>query len=102
MYVVFTAVDHHHIHTVLRGSQKSPAAFPALYDLWVKDTFSPDLETSAGLEYWSKDDSDTQVYKSPLVECAWDRVKKVSTVKGLIFGRDLSSLIWWGTKKSPN
>ena len=82
MYSIFSDLHHGHVHTVFRVAQNAPNA-PVLYDLWTGDSLSPELEAPLKPDYWSLEDSETQVYKSPLVECSWDLVTTVSTKEAI-------------------
>ena len=70
---ILTDVHHNHIHTVFRAAQKVPGS-PVLYDLWTGTAFTPDLESQVST---SREDSETEVYKSAIAECVWDRAVTV-------------------------
>ena len=64
------------MHTVFRAAQKAPDS-PVLYDLWTGDTITPDLETKVTSNYFSTADSDTEAYKSIIMECNRDLFTEV-------------------------
>lgn len=45
---------------------------------WLSDTFTPAIDTEITPNYFSPDIVLKELYKSPIVECAWDKVSKVS------------------------
>lgn len=56
--------------------------YKTVYDTWHDDDFHPDFDADFHPGLYSRDGHDRDVYKSPIVECAWDKVEQVR-IEGL-------------------
>lgn len=81
LVVLFFADDG---HTAMRApsgyvTRAKAAGNPVkiLRDVWEDDEFQPDFDEEFHPGLFSTDSNERDVYKSPLVECAWDKVEQV-------------------------
>ena len=48
-----------------------------LHELWTGDSFAPSLDEETSKYYVMPVQEHKQVFKSPIVECLWEKVKQV-------------------------
>lgn len=62
-------------------AQAAGTPYRNVRETWLGNSFQPDLNSDFTSGLYSPDVEDLEVYKSPVVECAWDKVSIVSLNK---------------------
>ena len=62
-------------HVVMRTLANSSNLDRSLHSMWTDTYVTPDLDSTAAADLVSYDVTVDTVFKSPIVDCAWDFVK---------------------------
>lgn len=60
-----------------RSNVPEAEALPSIVDSWRSDDLYPTLEEAVTPSYFAVNSTNMELYKSPIVDCAWDKVSVV-------------------------